>query len=224
MPTHPEARVDSASNVDAGEFGSWLDDTLKSFKTHAGVTVPCGACRACCTSSYFITVRPTDTAALAAIPPPLLQFAPGLAKGHRVLGFRPDGTCPMFRKNECSIYPSRPGACRSYDCRVLAAAGLVAGGSDKSRINERVGAWKFTYRDDVALAAHRAVKRAAEFIGTKSHAFPEARVPTNPGDIAVLALKVHRVFMSSTVSTKNERKIAGAIIASSRAFESEPFD
>ena len=215
--------MDNGSIVDAGEFGSWLEETLKSFKTQTAAIVPCGDCRACCTSSYFIAVKPADIDALAAIPAQLLQFAPGLAKGHRVLGFRPDGTCPMFRKNQCSIYPSRPGTCRSYDCRVLAAAGLIAGDSDKSKINERVRAWNFTYRDDGALAAHEAVKRAAKFIGTRGHAFPEARVPTKPSDIAVLALKVHRVFMTAAVGTWNERKIANAIITSSRAFESELF-
>jgi hypothetical protein len=223
MPTYPEASLDNGSIVDAGEFGSWLEDTLKSFKTQTAAIVPCGACRACCTASYFITVKTTDTDALAAIPAPLLQFAPGLAKGDRVLGFRPDGTCPMFRKNECSIYPSRPGTCRSYDCRVLAAAGLMAGGSDKSQINERVHAWNFTYRDAGAVAAHDAVKRAAKFIGTSGHAFPEGRVPTKPADIAVLALKVHRVFMTAAVGTWNERKIANAIVASSSEFESELF-
>jgi hypothetical protein len=222
MPTHSHAGLDRESVVDAGEFGCWLAETLKSFKIRAAVHVPCGACRACCTSSYFIPIERVDRDALAAIPVALLRLAPASATGQRILGYRPDGTCAMFMGNECSIYPRRPQACRSYDCRVLAAAGLMAGGDEKSRINDRVRTWRFSYGDADAMVAHRAVKQAATFIATQAHAFPNARAPTNPGDIAVLALKVHRVFMDPALAGWTDQQIAGAIVASSSLFESEP--
>ena len=99
--------------------------------------VACGNCVGCCTSSYYIKVRAKESRALAAIDPRHLEPEP-TAAGDRIMGFAANGHCHMFVNGGCSIYADRPETCRAYDCRVFAAAGIPAGGDDKSVINERV--------------------------------------------------------------------------------------
>ena len=42
----------------AGEFGTWLDDTLLARERGGSADVPCNGCNACCRSAYFIHIRP----------------------------------------------------------------------------------------------------------------------------------------------------------------------
>src|SRR5262249_61313433 len=98
-------------------------------------------------------VRPDETRTLARIPKALLVPAPGLPKGHRVMGYDANGHCPMLVDNACSIYADRPQTCRTYDCRVFAATGIDPG--DKPLIRERADAWRFDYpteRDEAEQA------------------------------------------------------------------------
>src|SRR5689334_12051664 len=88
--------------------------------------VPCGACTACCTASQFVHIGPDEADALAHIPAELLFPAPGLPRGHVLLGYDEHGRCPMLVDDGCSIYAHRPQTCRTYDCRVLPAAGVAA--------------------------------------------------------------------------------------------------
>jgi len=206
-------------NIDAGDFGAWLEKVQVSFLGTEGTVVPCGACRGCCTSSQFIHVRPRDTRTLAAIPKNLLVKAPGMTDGNMVLGFSADGSCPILLNGTCSIYEHRPQTCRDYDCRVFAAAGLDAGGQEKERINARVRAWRFTYSTERDLAAHDAVKAAARFIQNKRASFPGGRAPIAPGDIAVLAIKVRSVFSAPETARGAPAETATAIIRASREFE-----
>jgi Fe-S-cluster containining protein len=200
----------------AGDFSSWLDQTRLSLQGKGEADVPCGDCTGCCTSSYFIHVKPEDVQTLSKVPKKLLVPAPGLPRGHKLMGFSRDGTCPMLAVNKCSIYEHRPRTCREYDCRIFAAAGIPAGGSEKAVINERVRQWKFSYKSAADRRAHDAIRAAASFVQENKESFPNGRVPTNPGDIAVLAIKVYTVFLDCRLEGLSKKEIAEAIVRVSR--------
>jgi len=212
LVTEPE------NKVAAGDFGEWLAQIRASLQGEGGTDVPCGDCVGCCVSSYFIPVRPEDKEALAVIPANLLVTAPGQTKGHVMMGYREDGTCPMLNTGKCSIYQHRPQTCRDYDCRIFAAAGIDAGNKDKHVINKRVREWQFTYATEADRLAHNAVLAAATFIKNKGASFPSGRAPTAPTGIAVLAIKSYVIFFGGQL-TMSEPEIARAIIKASREFD-----
>jgi uncharacterized protein len=111
--------------VDAGAFAAWLADTQAAIREEQDAVVPCGDCTACCTSSQFVHIAPDETDALAHVPAQVLFPAPGFPPGHVLMGYDDRGHCPMFVDGACSVYEHRPRTCRTYDCRVFAAAGLV---------------------------------------------------------------------------------------------------
>ena len=135
------------------------------------------------------------------------------------MGFSRDGLCPMLVANKCSIYEHRPQTCRAYDCRIFAAAGIPAGGSEKAVINERVRQWKFSYKSEEDRGVHDAVKAAASFVQSHKESFPNGRVPTNPSDIAVVAIKVYPVFLASNLESLSTKEIAEAIVRVSQQFD-----
>ena len=204
--------------IDAGDFDAWLQRILLSFKTGEAVDVPCGECRGCCSAGRFVHLTPSDQSAHSTIPKQFLQRTPGMPKGNAVMGYLADGLCPMQKDGNCSIYPSRPSTCRTFDCRVLAAAGLHVGGRWSERINERVQAWRFSFLSEDSQNRLKAIRSTASFIEQHPDTFPGGRVPSEPTTIAVLAIKVHPVFLSlSGNATLTE--IANAIVAASRSFE-----
>ncbi|MBV9660592.1 MAG: YkgJ family cysteine cluster protein [Acidimicrobiales bacterium] len=140
---------------DAGDFSAWLSEMRAALRGDRTAQVPCGSCTACCTSFQFVHVGPDETDTLAHIPSDLLVPAPGKPRGHVVLGYDKSGHCPMLIDGRCSIYDHRPQTCRSYDCRVFAAAGVVA---DQPAIAERVQQWRFTYREPGDRFLHEAVR------------------------------------------------------------------
>ena len=89
----------------------------------------------------FVGDSLTDT--LAHVPVSLGFPAPGLPKGHVVMGYDEHGRCPMLGDDGCTIYEHRPRTCRTYDCRVFAATGV---GPDASQpaIAARVRRWRFS--------------------------------------------------------------------------------
>lgn len=208
----------------AGRFSSWLRQTRKAQITGEGANVPCGECRACCKSSYFIHIRPDETETLARIPKKLLFAAPGLPKGNVVLGYNENGQCPMFIDNNCSIYDHRPQTCRSYDCRIFPATGLQVD-DDKALIAQQARRWKFDFptTDDHKLFS--AVQSAAKFVSERAEYFPAGFVPNNTTQQAVLALKVYEVFLNFTNELKNtehadqNHKIVEAVIDTYEKFE-----
>jgi Fe-S-cluster containining protein len=171
-----------------------------------GPPVPCGDCRGCCRSSYFIPVRSTDTRTLAVVPAQLLLHAPGRPPDQRVLGYRADGSCPLFDGGDCTIYPHRPQTCRDYDCRVFAAAGIAAGGAEKAEINGRIGAWRFSYAGPADERAHAAVRAAATFMTEEHSHLPQDRAPVAPTGIAVLAIKVYELFVEPPAARRASRR------------------
>jgi Fe-S-cluster containining protein len=207
------------THVAAGPFGSWLSQARASLRGNGGAEVACGDCIGCCTSSLFIHIRPEDSQTLAKVPAKLLVRAPGWPRGHMVMGFSKDGACLMLNESKCSIYQQRPRTCRDYDCRIFAAAGIDAGGKDKTIINKRVREWLFTYPAESDEFAHNAVRSAASFIQKQSASFPGGRVPMAPSDIAVLAIKVYAVFLDAGIQARSKVEIANAIIDANREFD-----
>jgi Fe-S-cluster containining protein len=218
-------KVNKPQDLPAGGFSSWLRRTRRALRIEGGTRVDCGGCSVCCSSSYFIHIRPEETRTLGRIPKGLLAKAPGLPKGNVVLGYDQNGRCPMLTGGGCSIYARRPLTCRMYDCRVFAAAGIAAGGEDKAGITRRAGRWKFSYPTRLDRDEHAAVKAAATFIQEHAKCFPREALPGNPSQLAILAIKAYDVFLkkdgraagSERISTDVE--VAQAIVQASRKFE-----
>lgn len=214
--------------IPAGDFLSWLEQTREALKhdTGPGADVDCRDCTGCCSSSYFIHIRPEEKKTLQRINKKLLVPAPGLPKGHVLMGYGRDGVCPMLLNNQCSIYADRPQTCRNFDCRVFAASGIAAG-DEKGRISQRVRHWRFSYPTPQDRAAHRAVQAAAQFIRDNASSFPGGRVPSNPSQLTVLALKAYTVFMPDTdgsagsTSDASPEQLAQAIVETCRRFDEE---
>lgn len=143
----------------AGPFAEWRSQMLAALRGERASDVPCGTCSACCTSAQFVHIDPDEDDTLARIPRDLLARAPGLPRGHMILGYDERGHCPMLREGRCSIYDHRPRACRMYDCRVFAAAGIEP--VDKPAIAEQARRWEFTYPTANDRAEHDAVLHAA---------------------------------------------------------------
>ena len=192
----PAANAGEPDELPAGEFSAWLRQTRRARALKViGADVPCGSCNACCRSSHFIHVGPQETRTLRRIPRPLLFPAPGLPKGHVLMGFNEKGQCPMLVDDRCSIYEDRPQTCRDYDCRVFTATGIDPGSEGgRAQIAARVRLWKFTYRDDAARAVYSAVQAAAAFLLDHRDCFPHETLPRTPVQLAMLAIQVHEVF------------------------------
>jgi Fe-S-cluster containining protein len=155
--------------IDAGDFATWLAGALGE------ADVPCDGCTACCTASQFVLVEPDEHDALAAIPAELLFPAPRMPAGYRVMGYGEDGACPMFVDGRCSIYAARPRACRVYDCRVYAAAGVEP---PDAGVAARVRQWRFrddAAADEVRAAAAGRTGHPTEIAITTIRAFQEPR-------------------------------------------------
>jgi hypothetical protein len=218
--------VTAPPRLPAGDFSVWLGAMREALAGKADSDVPCGDCCACCTSSHFVHVEPDEDDALAHIPPGLLFPAPGLPRGHVVMGYDARGRCPMLAEDgRCGIYDHRPRTCRVYDCRVFAAAGIDADGAEITRRSRR---WTFTYPGQRDRDEHDAVRAAARFVRERSDCFPGGAVPRDPAQIAVLAVEASDVFLgrAGTIAnadgpTGDGRPIATAIIAASRRFESQ---
>ncbi|MFT3906479.1 MAG: YkgJ family cysteine cluster protein [Steroidobacteraceae bacterium] len=211
--------MDPSREVAAGAFGTWLEQARTALRGRGGMQVPCGECVGCCTSHYAILLRPHD-AALDIVPAALQASVPGMHYPHARMLPRSDGSCPMFNEGRCAIYAHRPQTCLDYDCRVFAAAGLLAG--DRPIINARIGAWRFEYEDEAARRAHAAIRAAATFVQQHAQAFPAGWAPTNPSGVAVLAIKVYELFVADGANGPPDViERAARIVQSSREFGSE---
>lgn len=206
------------SIVAAGPFSAWLRQMHRSLLGNEGMDVPCGDCVGCCVSGYSVQLRPEDHRAAARIPATFVVSAPGFAKGHLTVRPLANGLCPMLEDRKCSIYADRPQTCLDYDCRIFAAAGIDAGGDDKSIINKRVHEWRFSYPEQTDLREHDAVRAAACFIRDRRDSF-NVRVPAGPMGIAVFAIKSYVVFLDPDIANKNDADVARAILEAVRNFD-----
>lgn len=188
------ARREGEPDLPAGDFEVWLREARRAHKHGTDVAVPCGDCRACCTSSLFVHVAPDETGTLARIPVELLFPAPDMPEGHKVMGYDPHGHCPMFRDGDCSIYKDRPRTCREFDCRVFAAAGVEAA---RPAIAERARRWSFAYADQRGRALHDAVRAAAAHLREHPERFPTGADPANPAHLALRAIEVCEDFLGA---------------------------
>ncbi|HEY0633781.1 MAG TPA: YkgJ family cysteine cluster protein [Gammaproteobacteria bacterium] len=215
------------SELAAGDFSAWLRQARKALLGRDGLEVACGECIGCCSSSYFIHIKPHETTTVGRIPKELLFAAPGMPKSHLLMGYDAQGFCPMLAHGKCTIYQQRPLTCRTYDCRVFTAAGITAGSADKSVINQRVSQWRFSYPTQQDREEHLAVQAAAKFIRERASLFPGGRVPDNPSQLAILALKVYDLFLlkgdeaGKRASVATDKALAAAIVAASRAFDAQ---
>jgi hypothetical protein len=205
----------------AGSFAAWLHLTRTAHLHDTGVDVPCGACTACCTSSYFIHVRPEETRTLSRLPDELLVAAPDLPKGHLVLGYDGSGRCPLLQDGACSIYEHRPLACRAFDCRVFAAAGIAA---DRPAITRRARRWAFDHSTEDDHALHAAVRAAARFVREHPECFTGGADPGTPAHVALLAIEACDVFVEASdehghVRRGSAAKTVAAVVEAHDAFE-----
>jgi len=165
----------------------------------AGTTaqVSCDGCTACCTSSQFVHVAPDETETLARIPRELLFPAPGLPDGHVVLGYDERGHCPMLVDGRCSIYEHRPRTCRTYDCRVLPAAGFESDEDVPVEIGRRASRWRFSYSREAARVQHEAVEAAATFLAENPNVLPPNAGRPSLTRLAALAIEIHELFLKA---------------------------
>lgn len=197
---HDEAGTEPAP---AGPFGAWLDQTLASLSGTTDAEVPCGSCTACCAASQFVHIAPDEAETLAHVPGALLFPAPGRPRGHVLMGYDEHGRCPMLIGGACSIYEHRPRTCRTYDCRVLAAAEVDVALDDptKRQVAERVRRWAFTFEDDPSLVRRRAVAAAAAYLRAHAAQVRPGLVPDRPTQLAVAAVAVHHLFVPPPLRT-----------------------
>ena len=195
----------------AGNFSSWLSDTRTALKNDAETEVPCGDCTACCTSSYFIHVKPTETDTLSHIPDELLFPAPGMPEGNVLMGYDEQGHCPMLKNGACSIYEHRPLTCRSYDCRIFPATGIQISGKDKRLITQQAERWKFEFANTDEMKAHKAVQKAASFLKNKSQLFQPGELPGNPTQLAIMAIEVSDLFLNEDPGHSDEKEMVKTI-------------
>ncbi|HEX3044415.1 MAG TPA: YkgJ family cysteine cluster protein [Bacillota bacterium] len=209
-------------DLPAGCFSSWLRRTRIGLIKEREIDVACGACNACCKSSYFIHIRPEETKTLARIPKQILFPAPGLPKGNMVLGYDEKGCCPMLINDKCSIYEHRPQTCRNYDCRIFTAAGIAAG-DDKDLITQQIRRWKFSYPTKRDLNLHLAVQAAAKFLRDRADCFPGGAPPSNSSQLALIALQVYEVLLkyneASGETGLSDIEVAKAIMEANEKFK-----
>ncbi len=179
----------------AGAFSAWAARTRHAQVSDDDAEVPCDACTACCRSSYFVHIGPDETRTLRRIPRELLFAAPGRPAGHVVLGYDERGHCPMLVDDACSIYEDRPLTCRKFDCRVLAAAGLVPEGAGKAPIADQVRRWSFEFPTPRDAAQHAAVRAAVAFLRAHPECFEPGSPPGDATQLSVIALEVHELFL-----------------------------
>jgi len=209
----------------AGAFRAWLEEMWAALRHEADADVPCGDCCACCSTSHFVHVGPEEVDALAHIPADLRFPAPGMPAGHEVLGYDQRGRCPMLGDDgRCTIYEHRPLTCRTYDCRVFAAAGIDA---DRDEVTRRARRWRFACTEPREGDALTAVSAAAHWVRGHAAAFPGGAVPDHPAQLAVLAVKAAGVFLPGGPAAEGEddAAVAAAIVraAGEVVDQHEPF-
>jgi Fe-S-cluster containining protein len=209
-------RADTTHDLAAGDFGIWLARMRAALRHEADADVPCGDCCACCSTSHFVHIAPDETDTLAHVPVELLFPAPGMPGGHVLLGYDDRGRCPLLDDGgRCAIYEHRPLTCRTYDCRVFAAAGIEA---DHEGVSRRARRWRFACSAPGDAEGLAAVHAAARFVREHAAAFPGGAVPDDPAQLAVLAVQVADVFLpGGAAATADDAAVAAAIIDASRA-------
>jgi hypothetical protein len=121
--------------------------------------------------------------------------------GHVLLGYDEHGHCPMLLDGRCSIYKERPRTCRTYDCRVFAAAGLEVDEKAKALVGQRARCWRFDFPTQASHYEREAVRAAARFIREEEDLLSDGSAPLNTTQLAVLAIEVHDAFLRHDAET-----------------------
>ncbi len=179
----------------AGVFTGWLSAMQRALQGESESDVPCDGCTACCRASQFVHIGRDEVETLGRIPADLLFPAPRMPSGNLVLGYDERGHCPLLVEDRCSVYDQRPRACRTYDCRVLPAAGVEIDEETKFGIARQARRWRFAYPDEMDRVYHDAVRAAARFVHQRGDLLPERVAPANATQHAVLAIRLHDVFL-----------------------------
>ena len=194
-PLSADGSLSADGPLSAGDFSSWLAEVLAAIRGEGATDVACGSCVACCSSAQFVHIAPDEQDVLAHVPEALLFPAPGLPRGHVLMGYDEHGRCPMLRTDGCSIYEHRPRTCRTYDCRVFPAAGVLPDEPGKAPIATQAARWEFTYASSSDSAEHAAARAAAAFLRSRHDALGTDLAPATTTQLAVAALEVHRIFV-----------------------------
>jgi Fe-S-cluster containining protein len=214
--------MSESGDLPGGVFSTWLRNTRVALAADVEADVPCGECSACCMTSHFVHVGLEETRTLARIPRELLFPAPGLPVGNVLLGYDDQGRCPMLTGDRCSIYEDRPLTCRTYDCRVFAAAGTAA---DADPITRQARRWRFSHPTREDRHEHEAVRAAARFLRERAECFPGGDAPRDPVRVALLAIRVYEVFLAPEVESgaagraPSDLDIAKSVMAANERFE-----
>lgn len=181
-------------DLPAGQFSDWLGGMGQALRGEQDSDVACDGCTACCTSSQFVHIAPDETETLAHIPPELVFPAPARPAGHVLLGYDELGRCPMLADAGCSIYEHRPRTCRTYDCRIFPATGVVPD-ADQGAIAARAGRWRFTHTTGKDHVEHQAVRAAARFVEARARDLADTTLAATATQRAVLAVELHGAFV-----------------------------
>lgn len=181
--------------LDAGPAAAWVLGMRAAIDSGGSSDVPCGDCTACCRSAQFVHVGPDEDRARAVIPAALLFPAPGLPRGHDLMGYDESGRCPMLRHDGCAVYVDRPRACRTFDCRVFAAAGLDPTEDGKDDIARQVRRWRFRVQTAEDRARLDAVRAAARWLREDPSRLPGG-APRTVTALAVAAVEIHERFLA----------------------------
>ena len=200
-------------DIKAGHLANWLASFLESQRSGSDAMVPCGECTACCTSSYFIHIKPSDQKTMERLPKEILFPAPGSPDGHYLLGYTEKGHCPMFQEGKCSIYECRPLTCRQYDCRIFPATDLSLEHEGKPAISTQIQRWEFDMSTEQDKEVFNALRLAAAFLEAYAHLFPKSFVPARITQRAVMAIRIHDLFIGLSEQSMHEQaeKIAKSV-------------
>jgi Fe-S-cluster containining protein len=203
MPRTPDTAADqnAADHFAAGDFSAWIIGMQAALRGEHDSDVPCGTCTGCCTSSQFVHIAPDETDTLAYIPSALLFPAPRMPRGNVLLGYDERGHCPMLVDDTCSIYAHRPRTCRTYDCRVFAAAGVELDEGVKVHIAQRASRWQFSHPTADDEVRHDAVRAAAVYLRDRRTEGEGRVLATAATALAVSAVKVHGAFVRHDIET-----------------------
>jgi uncharacterized protein len=201
--------------TEAGEFSKWLVEIRSSLISDSIMDVPCGKCIGCCVSSKFVRVQAQETMSIKTIPEELLHKT---EDGSYNISFQENGHCSMLVDEKCQIYDNRPKSCRQFDCRIYTAAGLLPNRPEEGNIVSRVKDWKFSYDSADSLDCHEAVKETANFIQQNGKHFPGGRTPSDPSQIALVAIKAYPALLQKS---DNYEEIALRIVALNEEFEKQ---
>jgi Fe-S-cluster containining protein len=199
--TQPGPEPTEESPLAAGRFSEWLDGMEAALRREAESDVPCGTCTACCTSSQFVHIEADEVETLARIHAELQFPAPRMQEGNVLLGYDENGHCPMLVNYKCSIYEHRPRTCRTYDCRVLPAAGVEIDDDAQSAIRDRASRWVFDFPTELDEIEHAAVRAAAEFVREREDLLPDGVTSPRSTHRAVLAIRLHDEFLGNDSET-----------------------